>query len=95
MKRRQYKSVVPALSVMLLVMLFGVVPPAHAIDQISVENLQAAVRTLSFLESLPKEESSLQGSSILPTFLPPKSWHRRQPRLSVLCAGRTLEYFNR
>ena len=30
-------------------------PSAHAMDQVSVENIQAAMRTLSFLESLPKE----------------------------------------
>jgi hypothetical protein len=36
-------------------LLFGVVPHANAADPISVDNLQAAVQTLNFLESLPKE----------------------------------------
>jgi hypothetical protein len=49
-------SVVSGLKLTLFVMLLGVMPSAHgAADQISVENLQAAVRTLNFLESLPKE----------------------------------------
>jgi hypothetical protein len=49
-------TVVSGLTLLLVVMLFGVVPSAHAAaDQVSVENLQASVRTLNFLESLSKE----------------------------------------
>jgi len=36
-------------------LLLGVVPCANAADPISIDNLQAAVQTLNFLESLPKE----------------------------------------
>jgi hypothetical protein len=36
-------------------MLFGFVPPMRAMDKVSADNLQAAIRTLSFLESLPRE----------------------------------------
>jgi hypothetical protein len=36
-------------------MLFGFVPPTHAMDKGSADSLQAAIRTLSFLESLPRE----------------------------------------
>jgi hypothetical protein len=42
-------------------MLFGTASPAHAVDQISVDNLQAAMRTLTFLESLPKEGAIVVG----------------------------------
>jgi len=42
-------------------MLLGIVPSAYAADQVSVDNLQAAVRTLSFLESLPKEGTIIVG----------------------------------
>jgi hypothetical protein len=38
-----------------LVMLLGVVPYANAADPISIDNLQAAMQTLNFLDSLPKE----------------------------------------
>jgi YfiR/HmsC-like len=43
------------LIVALFVALFGIMPTAHAVDRASVDNLQASVRTLGFLESLPKE----------------------------------------
>jgi hypothetical protein len=45
----------PALIITLFVMLFWVAPPMHALDQVAVDNLRAAMRTLSFLDSLPKE----------------------------------------
>jgi hypothetical protein len=44
----------PKLVLTSLVLLLGVVPYANAADPISVDNLQAAVQTLNFLESLPK-----------------------------------------
>jgi YfiR/HmsC-like len=70
MKCQQYISAIPSLIITFFVMLFGVVPPAYALDQISVDNLQAAMRTLSFLESLPKEGTIAVGvvySSDIPT----------------------------
>jgi hypothetical protein len=57
MTRPQYISGVP----LLIVALFGFLPRAHAIDRASVDNLQASVRTLSFLESLPKGGSIVVG----------------------------------
>ena len=36
-------------------MLFAFVPPMHAMDKASSDSLQAAIRTLNFLESLPRE----------------------------------------
>ena len=47
--------------VALFVALFGILPTAHAVDRASVDNLQASVRTLGFLESLPKEGSIVVG----------------------------------
>jgi hypothetical protein len=38
-----------------LVLLSGVVPYANAAEPVSIDDLQAAVQTLNFLESLPKE----------------------------------------
>jgi hypothetical protein len=61
MKCQQYITAVPAVVITLFVMLFGVVPSAHAVDRVSVDNLQAAMRTLSFLESLPKEGTIVVG----------------------------------
>ena len=57
MTRPHYISGVP----LLIVALFGILPTAHAIDRVSVDNLQASVRTLSFLESLPKGGSIVVG----------------------------------
>ena len=45
----------PKLALTFLVLLLGIVPYANAADPISIDNLQAAVQTLNFLESLPKE----------------------------------------
>ena len=61
MKCKQYITGVPNLAIMLFVMLLGVVPSAHALDRVSVDNLQAAMRTLSFIESLPKEGTIVVG----------------------------------
>jgi YfiR/HmsC-like len=55
MKCQRYITAIPALIITLIAVLFGLVPTARAMDQVSVDNLQAAMRTLSFLESLPKE----------------------------------------
>jgi hypothetical protein len=51
-----------------LLLLFGVAP-AYAMDQVAIENIQAAMRTLSFLESLSKDGPIVVGviySSDLP-----------------------------
>jgi hypothetical protein len=61
MRCQQHITRVPAFIITFFAMLFGVVPRAHAIDQISVDNLQAAMRTLSFLESLPKAGTIVVG----------------------------------
>jgi len=61
MNCQQHITRVPALLITLVVLLFGGVPAAHAIDQVSTDNLQAAMRTLSFLESLPKEGAIVVG----------------------------------
>jgi hypothetical protein len=52
---KQLDSSLPKLVLTFLGLLFGVVPYANAADPISIDNLQAAVQTLNFLESLPKE----------------------------------------
>jgi hypothetical protein len=55
MKCRPNITRAPALIITLFVMLFRVAPPAHAMDHLAVDSLQAVMRPLSFLESLPKE----------------------------------------
>src|SRR5580698_1555525 len=45
----------PKLALTFLVLMLGIVPYANAADPISIDNIQAAVQTLNFLESLPKE----------------------------------------
>jgi hypothetical protein len=70
MKCQRYITGVPALIITFFVMLLGFVPSAHAVDQVSVDNLQAAMRTLAFLESLPKNGTIIVGvvySSEVPT----------------------------
>ena len=52
---KQLDPSLPMLVLTFLGLLFGVVPYANAADPISIDNLQAAVQTLNFLESLPKE----------------------------------------
>jgi hypothetical protein len=52
---------VPILVAALFGTLFGILPAARAVDRASVDNLQASVRTLGFLESLPKEGSIVVG----------------------------------
>jgi hypothetical protein len=58
---RRYHTGARALIVTFFVVLFGIVPPANALDQATVDNLQAAVRALSFLESLAKEGNIVVG----------------------------------
>jgi hypothetical protein len=58
-----------AIIVTLFVVLFGIVPAANALDQVSLDNLQASVRALSFLESLPKEGNIVVGV-VYPSDLP-------------------------
>jgi hypothetical protein len=59
--RPHYITGAPVLIVALFVTLFGIMPTAYAVDRASVGNLQACVRTLGFLESLPKEGSIVVG----------------------------------
>jgi hypothetical protein len=61
MTRPHYITGVPILIAALFVALFGILPAAHAVDRASVDNLQASVRTLGFLESLPREGSIVVG----------------------------------
>jgi CheY-like chemotaxis protein len=61
MKCQQHITSLPTIAITLFMVLFGVVPPSHAIDRVSVDNLQAAIHTLSFLESLPKGGTILVG----------------------------------
>jgi hypothetical protein len=61
MRRPHFITGVPLLIAALFVGLFGVLPTARAVDRASVDNLQASVRTLCFLESLPKEGSIVVG----------------------------------
>ena len=50
-----------ALIVTFIVMLFGTAPTAYCADHISADNLQAAMRSLNFLESLPKDGTIIVG----------------------------------
>ena len=61
MTRPHYITGAPFLIVALFVALFGILPTARAVDRASVDNLQASVRTLGFLESLPREGSIVVG----------------------------------
>jgi hypothetical protein len=54
MKNRQHITKGFIANVTFFAMLLLVVPSAHALDGLSADNIQAAMRTLSFLESLPK-----------------------------------------
>lgn len=54
MRYQKYIAATSALILTVCGMLLGTLS-AHAMDQVSIDNIQAAVRTLSFLESLPKE----------------------------------------
>ncbi len=49
------------LIVTFLVMLFGTVPIAYCADHVSADDLEAAMRTLNFLESLPKDGPIMVG----------------------------------
>jgi len=61
MKCQRYITRDAALIAALFIMLFQMTPAAYAVDRVSVDNLQAAMRTLSFLESLPKQGNILVG----------------------------------
>ena len=61
MKCQHHIASLPTFVITLFVVLFGVVPPSHAVDRVSVDNLQAAMHTLSFLESLPREGTIVVG----------------------------------
>jgi hypothetical protein len=61
MKYQRHISRVGALVITFFVVLLGVVPTAHAVEQVSVDNVQAAMRTLAFLESLPKNGTIIVG----------------------------------
>jgi hypothetical protein len=61
MTRPHHTTGVAFLIVALFVALFGITPMAHAVDRPSIDNLQACVRTLGFLESLPKKGSIVVG----------------------------------
>lgn len=50
-----------ALIATFLVMLFGAVPIAYCADHVSADDLEAAMRTLNFLESLPKDGPIIVG----------------------------------
>ena len=50
-----------ALIVTFIVMLFGTAPTAYCADHVSADNLEAAMRALSFLESLPKDGAIIVG----------------------------------
>jgi hypothetical protein len=52
---KQHAFSLPKLVLTFLGLFFGVVPYANAAVSISIDNLQAAVQTLNFLESLPKQ----------------------------------------
>jgi hypothetical protein len=52
---KQHIHTLTKLILTLLVLLLGVVPHAGGAEPISIDNLQAAMQTLNFLESLPKE----------------------------------------
>jgi hypothetical protein len=51
---KQHDFSLPKLLLVFLGLLFGVVPYSYAAESVSIDNLQAAVQTLNFLESLPK-----------------------------------------
>jgi hypothetical protein len=55
MKCQRCNTAAPVLITVVIVMLFAFVPPMHAMDKASSDSLQAAIRTLNFLESLPRE----------------------------------------
>jgi hypothetical protein len=61
MSRHHLTTLCSILLIVLAGMLFGVVLPAQAADQISIEDLQAAMQTLNFLDSLPKEGTIVVG----------------------------------
>lgn len=69
MKWRRYNAGSSALMLTLSLVVLAFVLTAPANSQISVDNLQAAVRTLNFLESLPKDGAIVVGV-IYPSDIP-------------------------
>jgi hypothetical protein len=64
----RYSKTVSGLILVCLLLLFHA-PPAYSMNQVAVENIQAAMRTLNFLESLSKDGPIVVGvvySSDLP-----------------------------
>jgi hypothetical protein len=60
LRTQKFITNIPIVILTLFVMLVGV-RPAHAMDQASIDDVQAAMRTLSFLESLPKDGPIIVG----------------------------------
>jgi hypothetical protein len=60
LRTQKFITNIPIVILTLFVMLVGV-RPAHAVDQASIADIQAAMRTLSFLESLPKDGPIIVG----------------------------------
>jgi hypothetical protein len=58
---KQHTFSLPKLVLTFLGLLFGAVSYANAAVQVSIDDLQAAVQTLNFLESLPKQGPVLVG----------------------------------
>lgn len=58
------------LAIIFFVMLFGSVPPAHPLDPVSVDDIEAAMRTLDFLESLPSGGGPIVVGVIYPADIP-------------------------
>ncbi len=61
MNREQSIAGASVLLVTFLVMLFGAMPTAYCADKVSADDLEAAMRTLNFLESLPKDGAIVVG----------------------------------
>jgi hypothetical protein len=55
MGSKQHNHSLSKLILALAVVIFGVAPNAHAAEPVSIDNLQAAMQTLNFLDSLPKQ----------------------------------------
>ena len=53
MRNQKFLAKISALVLAAFAMLFSM-QPAHAMNQLSIDNVQAGVRTLNFLGSLPK-----------------------------------------
>jgi hypothetical protein len=58
---RDQKIISMRSALILALLLLLAVSPTYAMDQVAIDNLQAAMRTLSFLESLPKDRPIVVG----------------------------------